>query len=228
VQVHVAESYAELEQRLVAGEVDFAWAPPLVCAKAEPRARAILKAVRSGKSTYCSALVGREERGLTVSAPSLAGLRAAWVDPLSAGGYLLPALYLRAQGCEPDRTFSSQVFLGSYRAALRAVIVGDADVAPVYASDATEEAARTAMAECVGPERTRLAPIAYSGEAPNDGFILTDRFSRGAADAFVKRLAPFAAASQGPNLLLAVLAADRLELAAAGEYGRFAARLKAG
>lgn len=226
VRVAVAETYAELETRLVAAEVDLAWAPPLLCAKIETGARAILKAVRSGRSAYRSALVSRDDRALSATPGSLQGLKAAWVDPLSAGGYLLPVAFLRKEGVDPDAIFAQQSFLGSYRAALRAVLLGEADVAPIYTPEGDEESVRTSMAECVGPERARLAPFAYTAETPNDGLVVTEKLSRPAADAFIKRLAPFGVEAQSPNLLLAVLAADRLERAAPGEYAAFAASVQ--
>lgn len=226
VTVSVAETYAELETRLVAAEVDLAWAPPLLCAKIETGVRAILKAVRAGRSTYRAALVSRDEQKLSPTAAALTGRKAVWVDPLSAGGYLLPTAYLRAQGVDPDVTFAQQSFLGSYRAALRAVLLGEADVAPIYTADDTEESVRASMSECIGPERARLAPFAFTAEAPNDGLVVTEKMSRPAAETFVRRLAPFGVDAHSPNLLLAVLAADRLERAAPNEYAAFAATVK--
>jgi len=221
VTVQVAESYGELEERLLGAEVDLAWVPPILCAKMEKDAHAILKIVRRGRSTYRSALVSRVENPLQVCTAALEGCRAAWVDPLSTGGYLLPRALLRRDGMDPDAILGSQVFLGSYRDALRAVILGEADLAPVYSAEETEDAAQVGLAECVGPERTLLQPFAFSAEAPNDGLVITSRLSELAADLLVKRLAPFATAPHGNNLLLAVLGAERFERASPGEYAAF-------
>ena len=43
-----------------------------------------------------------------MSVDKLRGLKAAWVDPLSAGGYLLPLAWLRGQGIEPNLVFDRQ------------------------------------------------------------------------------------------------------------------------
>lgn len=225
VRVEVAPSYAELEGRVGRAEVEIAWAPPLLCSKIESSARAILKAVRAGSSTYRSALVSRQQKPLQLTAASLSGARAAWVDPLSTAGYLLPMALLRKSDIDPDRVLAGQTFAGSYRAALRAVITGDADLAPIYSPDATEASAQEALSECVGLDRARLVPFAYSDEAPNDGLIVTAKLSRGDAESFVRKLTPFALATHGANLLLAVLAADRLERADPGEYASYANRV---
>ena len=225
VRVTVAPSYTELEGRISRAEVEMAWAPPLVCARVEAKARAILKAVRAGSSTYRAALVARLTRRLDVTAEALSGARAAWVDPLSTAGYLLPIAFLRSKGIDPDRVLGGQSFAGSYRTALRAVITGEADFAPIYTPDASEISAQESLSECVGIDRAQLAPFAYSGDAPNDGLIVTSKLSRGDAESFVRRLTPFALATHGANLLLAVLAADRLERADPGEYSAYETRV---
>src|SRR5437899_1655815 len=93
VEVEVVSSYADLERRLRDGDVDVAWAPPMLAAEARPRAKLLLKAIRSGRDVFRAALVGRSEDALALD--KLEGLRAAWVAPLAMAGYLLPTRYLR-------------------------------------------------------------------------------------------------------------------------------------
>jgi phosphonate transport system substrate-binding protein len=216
VEAEVAPSYGELEARLLAAEAELFWAPPVLCAEVEDSARAILKAVRSGRAAYRAALVGRRDDGLTLE--SLSGTRAAWVDRLSASGYRLPTAYLREAGLEPDRVFESQRFLGSFRSALEAVIGLEADVAPVHVSSQDEEAVEASMAECMGRDRSQLAPIAFTGEAPSDGLVFTSKMSEADVEALLEKLVPFLSGSRGPNLLLEVFRAERLERAQKGDY----------
>src|SRR5690606_8737789 len=110
------------------------WAPAALCARLTDAPHAIYKIVRGGLASYRSALVSRQ--GSHVTLERLSGKHAAWVDPLSLGGYLLVAHHLRERGIEPDTTFASQRFLGSHPAALAEVLEGRADVAAVsVASD---------------------------------------------------------------------------------------------
>jgi phosphonate transport system substrate-binding protein len=64
----------------------------------------------------------------------LKGARAAWVDPLSAAGYVLPRGQLHARGLAPEGLFADERFLGSHPAALEAVRKGEADVAGTHGS----------------------------------------------------------------------------------------------
>src|SRR4051794_9922250 len=87
VHVAVAEDYGAITRAVREGTAELVWAPSAVCAELESEARSIWKTVREGRSAYRSALIGRADAGLTLG--HLAGKRAAWVDALSIGGYLL-------------------------------------------------------------------------------------------------------------------------------------------
>lgn len=212
VEVEVAGSYGELESQVLGGAIDLAWAPPSICARAEPSAAAIFKAVRFGESTYNAALVGRASD--TPALDGLAGLRASWVDQLSAAGYLLPFAHLSGLGLDPAALFASQEFCGSYQGALLAVLSGRADVTAIYCHGTTDAAARRTLRENVGASEIHLAPFAYTEAAPSDGLIATARVGDDVIDA-VERAVD---GSLGPTLLLELFEADRLERAASDEY----------
>jgi phosphonate transport system substrate-binding protein len=217
VSVEVAPTYGELERRAVAGEVHIVWAPAAVCARLEPTARAIYKVVRQGRSTYRSGLIGRAADNLTLSVAKLKGLRAAWVDRLSLGGYLLVADHLRTHGIEPDLVFSSQVFLGSHPAALGAVIHGQADVAAITVSGDDPVSGRMALAMHGGPASRGLTVIALSEAAPTDALLLTNRLSLAEAERISEKLFP-AGFARARSYLFAVMEADGFERARTNEY----------
>lgn len=217
VVVEVEHSYDELERRVLADEVELAWAPPGLCARAEPTARAILKAIRKGRSSYRTALVGRTDEPLEVS--SLKGKRAAWVDALSTGGYLLPRAHLRLLGHDPDKLFASQTFFGSYRDALLAVLSGGADVATIYTAGADAASVSASLVQHVAGEEKRLAPFAYTDEVPNDGLVFTAKLPVAEAEALVTALLPATGgASMGPMMLLEVCDAQGFQRARPGDY----------
>jgi len=130
-----APSYERLAERMQEGELDLAWLPPLVYVRLE-RKQLIVPLVtlqREGRDTYQAVLVVRNE-GAIRALEDLKSTRAAWVDPLSAAGYVLPRGQLHARGLAPEGLFGDERFFGSHPGALAAVRKGDADVAGTHGS----------------------------------------------------------------------------------------------
>jgi phosphonate transport system substrate-binding protein len=165
----VAANYAEIADGLESGKVSLAWAPSAVCAGLVT-ARGVFTIVRDGRASYRSALVARREDGLSTA--KLVGKKAAWVDPLSAGGYLLAVAHLRSRGLDPDATFASQLFLGSHRAAALAVVHHEADVAAVSAHWLDDATMAADLRWYVGPAGDKLEAIALSDRCPNDAVVI--------------------------------------------------------
>jgi phosphonate transport system substrate-binding protein len=132
--VYEAASYEDLARAMVAGEVDFAWLPPLAFVALERRnvVQPLVSAQRGGDTAFYSALiVARDSAFVTVE--DLAGARAAWVDPYSASGYVVPRAGLAAIGIDPRVAFSEERFWHSHEAVVRAVVAGRADFAATFA-----------------------------------------------------------------------------------------------
>lgn len=165
----VAANYGEIADGLESGTLTLAWAPSAVCSGLTA-ARGVLTIVRDGRASYRSAIVARREDGLSTA--KLVGKRAAWVDPLSAGGYLLAIAHLRARGIEPDATFESQRFVGSHRGAALAVVHREADVAAVSAHWLDDATMAADLRWYVGPAGDKLEAIALSERCPNDAIVI--------------------------------------------------------
>lgn len=215
VSVVVAASYAELEQRAVAGDAEVVWAPAAVCAML-PSVRAIFTIVRDGRSSYRSALVGRRDGGLSVE--TLAGTRAAWVDPLSAGGYVLVAAMLRERGIDPERVFASQTFMGSHRAAVEAVLHGDADVTAVSVASADAESIAERLRWYAGPAGDRLTAIAFTDMCPSDAIVITAMVGEERAAELAAKLVPATQHARARSKLLSALEAEGLVPADIADY----------
>jgi phosphate/phosphite/phosphonate ABC transporter binding protein len=132
--VYEASSYEDLARAMLVGEVDFAWLPPLAFVALERRkvAVALVSAQRGGDTAFYSALIVARDSAL--HAPEdLAGARAAWVDPYSASGYVVPRAGLAAIGIDPRVAFSEERFWHSHEAVVRAVVAGRADFGATYA-----------------------------------------------------------------------------------------------
>jgi phosphonate transport system substrate-binding protein len=158
------DQYEDLLDAIHAGHVHFGWLPPMIALRAAARGRTlpVVLPIRSGVSTFHAALFARSSSPLKKPA-DLKGTRAAWVDRQSAAGYLVIRAWLRAQGVEPARVFSSEQFLGSHTAVVRAVAAGEADVGATFAhlgkGGAITEAGWGAAA---------MRVIACAGPIPND------------------------------------------------------------
>ena len=121
-------AYGELVVALAEGRVDVAWLAPLAYARARRAGIAIgLCALRRQENdSFGSALLARVDR--VRSFRDVIGKRAAWVDPWSAAGYVVPRSMLRRRGIDPDRCFSAEAFLSSHEAVLEALLSDRADV----------------------------------------------------------------------------------------------------
>ena len=161
-------SYDELEREMTLAHIDIAWLPPMVFARLERDAVAVAVATRARVGhAYSSALVAARASGL-VALEQLGGARIAWVDPLSASGYVVPRLALVARGIDPHATFSLEFFAGSHAEAMRAVLEGRADVAATFAHlDDRGNVVRGAWSE-IGATEDDVSIVAIVGEIPPD------------------------------------------------------------
>lgn len=174
VSIRVADGYSDLAARVERGETDLVWMPPTICAKLEPHLRRIYKCIRYGGASYRSALVVRG--GELESLEELTGKRAAWVDRLSVGGYLLAIGELKRAGVEPSKLDSR--FVGSYPDALAALLENKADVCALMVRDETEAALRDALAANGGKVAAdRLTSLRTTRSSPNDAVGLTRTLS---------------------------------------------------
>lgn len=215
-QVRLYPAYSDLVDALAAGEEDVAWLPPVAYLRARRQGPVQLLASieRGGQSTYGCALLGRAEAA--ASFESARGSRAAWIDPWSAAGYLVPRALLRSQGHDPDAFFSAQTFVGDYRAALALLASGQADVTGCYAR--LEPHGQLAG----GPwdEHPGLVVLASGGSIPNDTLCAS-------AAVDPERLAHLRAALTGrlpPPALLVVLQTSALRPPVPDDYDAFEQR----
>jgi phosphate/phosphite/phosphonate ABC transporter binding protein len=127
-------SYEALARQMVEGAIQVAWLPPIVFVRLEHEGIAIPLATsqRSGSGVYHSVLLVRKSSKIR-TLEGLNGTSVAWVDPLSASGYVLPRIQLAALGIDPRTCFASERFLGSHAEVVRAIINGEVDVAATFA-----------------------------------------------------------------------------------------------
>jgi ABC-type phosphate/phosphonate transport system substrate-binding protein len=215
VDVTVSQSYEILTRNLLSGAVDAAHAPPFVCAQVEPQGVVIAaRAVRHGRATYGAAIVRKKGSGASLVNPKK--LRAAWVDPHSVAGYLLPVAHLKSsRRIDPARHFAEQNFYGSYPAALAAVLDGKADVCAIHAQKGRPESLlESAMQHAPGRE-AEVELVEMTSDVPGDGVAV----SRSAdVDAIRAAFLHMHKEAAGKKLLEKVFVADAFEAAPAMGY----------
>jgi phosphonate transport system substrate-binding protein len=164
-----AQSYDALAAMLHQEKVNIAWLPPIPFMALE-RANIAFPLVshqRGGKDDFEAVLIVRSDSPIR-TLYGLQGKRAAWVDPLSASGYVLPRIQLAALGIDPRVTFAAERFYGSHEAVVRAVVGGAADFGATFANiDARGQTARGGWSDLEGAAEA-IRVCARFGAIPAD------------------------------------------------------------
>lgn len=179
VVIEPAQSYESLVQAVSKGEVDIALLSPASYVHArrqQPRLHLVGRAITQGVSEYAAFIVVRADDPLH-SLADLRGKRMAWVDRMSASGYIYPFGAFRRQGLVPDQLFSDQRFYGTHDLALQALLRGEADACAV-ASGTFER-----LVTIAGNDRPRAALriLHKTGRIPFDALVVSADFSEAAA-----------------------------------------------
>lgn len=209
VKVVVAYDYAALLKTVIADQAELAWMPPLIHARAVAAgARLVALSQRGDSLGYRSAIVARSGRFASVR--QLSGVRAAWVDPASASGYLFPRLHLRAAGVDPERAFVSERFYGSATNACRVVAAGEADLTACFLSVAADRAAAQREVERTFASGDALTVLDVTALIPPDGLVVAPAVDELYASGLRSVLLGLHARPDGREAMRTLLQADRL------------------
>jgi len=212
-QVSVVQSpdYDALTDAIRRGDVDAAWAPPLVAARAEALgARILARPLRRGSVRSRSALLVRTDSSLQLE--TLGGTTAAWVDRASLAGHLLPMAWLRERGLESTKLFGQQLFLGSFQACIEALLGGEADVAALFAPPEGHDL-RQAVEEVAPGRAADVRVLACTMPALHDAWLVAPHVALPEALRLERGLLSLRELPEGSALLRDVMRAERLERA---------------
>ncbi len=165
--------YLELGGRVAIGEIHLAWAPPVAAYRllVQSQGVALVLPVRMGSCSFSSALFSRPDDPRS-QLSQLSGARAAWVDPVSAAGYLVVRAGLRAAGWVPEQVFSEQSFFGSHSDVVGAVLEERADVGATYLHrDQKGEVARAGWGDAA------VQILMEHGPVPSDALVAGNHLS---------------------------------------------------
>ncbi len=179
----VLRSYDKLLGGMQGGEVDVAWAPPLVAIDLERAnvGKIRLCSRRAGKPDYSCALFVKKGSAIQ-TLKDLDGKRIAWVAKESSAGYVVPRLKLLAEGIDPDKAFAEQSFRRTHEAVTRAVMAGDADVGATYVHLDPDGKPTSAGWTEAGVDSGDVRIIATAGPIPSDVIAVSTKLAGDRAD----------------------------------------------
>jgi phosphate/phosphite/phosphonate ABC transporter binding protein len=203
-----SSTYEELVSSIRGGSSDVAWLPPVAYAWLAEAVTAVGSIVRGGETTYAAALVVREESAIRTLA-GLEKLRAGWVDPWSAAGYVVPRLELVRAGIDPGAAFRTETFHGSHRDALLALGRDECDVVGTYARTPAGGAQATegAWSEI---DDLRVRVVATFGAIPSDVIAVRRNLAPREHELTVRAFRAACDDAQGRKLMRDVFGGDDL------------------
>ncbi len=209
----VAADYDQLLVALTNGSVDFAWMPPLVCARASAQGATVVAVnERHGAITYRAGILVRADSNFR-SIADLRHVRAAWTDPSSAAGCVLPRLYLRAHGGDLRALFASEKYYGSSSFACGAVADGEADVCSSFVTEIAADdpvLALTDVARVYVAASWRLRVLAMTESIAADGIVTGPQLASELRPRLCEALLKLHTMPGGAKALAELMNSDRL------------------
>ena len=209
--VTVMTSYAAQVEAMCSGSVDMGFFAPLqmTLLLSKGCGTPVLAALRKDDTgalatTYKSQILVSVASGIT-DINGLKGKKFAFVDPLSASGYVYPTLVVKNKtGQEPKTFFGSTIFAGSHDKSVLAVYSGQVDGAASFI-DARTDAGMPADVMA----KTKV--IDTAGPIPNDGVAVAKGFPADLQAQVTKALIDYCASDAGKTQCKALFGWDGLK-----------------
>ncbi|HET8567789.1 MAG TPA: phosphate/phosphite/phosphonate ABC transporter substrate-binding protein [Candidatus Limnocylindria bacterium] len=195
-KVSVPTSYAAQIEAFCAGQVDVAFIAPLQMTLALDRGcgSPILAALRRNAegqltTTYESQILVRADSGIN-SVADLKGKKFAFVDAVSASGYLFPALLVKNKGGQDPKTFfSSTIFAGGHPQSVLAVYNKQVDGGAMFIDARVRDLQTKQLAAGMPADiLTATKVIDKAGPIPNDGVAVSKSMPKDVVDQIKKAL----------------------------------------
>jgi phosphonate transport system substrate-binding protein len=218
-KVTAMSSYAAQVEGMCAGQIDVGFFAPLQMTLLISKScgTPILAALRKDDTgqlatTYKSQILVRTDSGIN-SLADLKGKKFAFVDPLSASGYLYPSLVIKQKtGQEPKTFFSATTFAGSHPNAALAVYNKQVDGAAMFID------ARDSLVSANPDIKTATKVIDTAGPIPNDGVALSKGFPDDVGKTVKQALIDYSKDPSGAKVLSALFAWDGVQEVNASFY----------
>jgi phosphonate transport system substrate-binding protein len=226
-KVSIPTSYAAQIEAMCAGQADIAAIAPLQMTLLLDKGcgTPILSALRKDDTgalatTYKSQILVRSDSGIT-DINGLKGKKFAFVDPISASGYLFPTLLIKNKtGQDPKTFFASTIFAGGHDKAALAVYQGTVDGAASFIDVRTSAGMPTDI-------MAKTKVIDTAGPIPNDGVAVAKTFPADLQAQVSKALIDYCASDAGKTQCASLFNWNGLQAVSADFYNpvRDAAKL---
>jgi phosphonate transport system substrate-binding protein len=213
-KVTVMSSYAAQVEGMCAGQIDVGFFAPLQMTLLLDRAcgTPVLGALRKDdtgalSTTYKSQILVRSDSGIT-DLIGLKGKKFAFVDTLSASGYVYPTLAIKNKtGQDPKTWFGANniIFAGGHPQAALAVYQGTVDGAATFID------ARDSLVAANPDIKTKTKVIDTAGPIPNDGVALQKDFPADVAKTVKQALLDYSKTDDGKAKFSALFAWDGMQ-----------------
>jgi len=209
-----AASYKDLAMNIRGGTSDVGWLPPIMyawLAEAVTPLGSILR--EGGKTGYVAAIVVREDDSeLKTLADLLKGsVRAGWIDPWSAAGYVVPRIELAKAKIDPQIAFKNETFYGSHKDALHALAKGECDVVGTYARMPSEGETTAAVGAWSDMDDLKVRVLATSGLIPPDVIAVRRNLPPREHEQVMRAFREACTHDEGKALVRAVFGGDELK-----------------
>src|SRR2546427_3600571 len=211
-KVTAMTSYAAQVEAMCAGSVDIGFFAPLQITLLLDKScgTRVLGALRKDDTgqlatTYKSQILVKSDSGIN-DIIGLKGKKFAFVDPLSASGYVYPTLVVKNKtGQDPKTFFSSTIFAGGHPQAALAVYQGTVDGAATFID------ARDSLVATTPDIKTKTKVIDTAGPIPNDGVALVKGFPDDIAKQVKDALITYSKADDGKKVFSALFSWDGIQ-----------------
>ncbi|MCO6453047.1 MAG: phosphate/phosphite/phosphonate ABC transporter substrate-binding protein [Caldilineales bacterium] len=149
---------------------------------------------RFGSTFYRGQLNVAADAGIE-SLEDLKGKRVCWGDPNSTSSYVIPHIYLQANGIDPENDFSEAISAGSHNNIITQIYQGNCDFGFTY------EDARGTIEDDFPDVKEKIAVLDYTTEIPNDNVSFTKDFPPEMRAAIVAALVEIAQSEEGKTAL---------------------------
>lgn len=222
VTVQLFPTYEALSDALATNKVDLAWITPFAFVQAAQKHRdvtALSKAMRAsdGGLFYRSVFIVKTGSS-AADLKGLAGKKVAWVNTLSASGYLFPRALLREQGLDPDKHFASETFAGDHPSVCKAVRAGTADVGATFSTEPKADGVLEATGCADAAPITDFKVIASTANLPNEVIAHSPEFPPARVNDVLMTFGRLNQSAEGKKLLADVFRAQGFGVAVEGDF----------
>lgn len=224
VKANVGTDFAAVREAMGAGKAHIGWLNTFnyVLAHEKYGVDVALVTVRFGSTSYKGQIIVRADSGIQ-SVQDLKGKVMCWVDPNSTSGYIIPRIFLKANGIDPDADFAKTVEAGSHNNVVVAVYNGDCDAGATYSD------ARSSVEKDIPDVKEKVVVLATTSDIPNDNVSFIKGFPADMRQKIVQALLDIAQTEEGKAALKTVYSIEGLKPADDSFYDAFRADLsKAG